>query len=637
MAQDLLIQALKQYWGFDRFRYPQKDIIESVIEGKDVLALLPTGGGKSLCYQLPSVLHDGLTVVVSPLIALMRDQVDSLNRKGIWAGALYTGMYGKEFKQTLENASDGTFKLLYVSPERLESDEFKDWARYADVKLLVVDEAHCVSQWGHMFRPSYLSIADWRNKFAKKAPLLALTGTATPKVEADILEQLQLKNPEIFKVSLVRKQLALVNLKAENKLAKTLRILTRIPGSAIVYTGTRKTAEEVHKKLNEQGIISVLFHAGIAPKNRNIAQNEWVRGLKRVIVATNAFGMGIDKPDVRVVIHWDPPMNPENWYQECGRAGRDGKRAYAVTLFNGADFKRLEQWLKSLQPEPKVIRQVYNALASFLSVAVGQQVEKGLKFDLTKFSTHFKIAPSLAYRVIQILEKEGLIAYEEATNRPSRIMFTGENLDIYQFQVKNLEADSFVRYLLRTHGGNLFTRYVKLRLEPIAAILKQPPADLDRILKKMTIEGIASYEPGHDWPMLSFNGFRYSADDLPLNEKRLLNYFKGEQERLWAVERLCQRTDVCRMQSLLEWFEEDLPDPCGICDVCLDKKKGIENKTSDLASKILELVETPRFIQEICNTIEGFKEPQIQMTLRDLLETGKVGYDNRGRIILSKN
>jgi len=459
-------EILKRYWGFDTFRPLQEDIISSVLQGNDTLALLPTGGGKSICFQVPALCSDGLCLVVTPLIALMTDQVENLKRHGVVAVEMHAGMHPREIEMAFEKCADGRAKFLYLSPERLETRKFREMLRGLHVTLIAIDEAHCISQWGYDFRPPYLRIAEVRNIFPD-VPVLALTATAVPRVVEDIQLKLEFRKRNVFSKSFVRKNLAYIVSREDDKVKKLLRICTGVQGSGIIYVRNRRLTKEISELLTHHGISAGYYHAGLDPATRLKNQHSWMNGSTRIVVATNAFGMGIDKPDVRLVVHLDLPDTLEAYYQEAGRVGRDGEKSYAVMLFNDHDIINSRHHLEMAWPDPETVRQVYQALGNHLQLPVGSGKDVSFDFDFEKFSSAYKLKPVTVFNSLKILERDGYISMNDAWDDPSRIIFTCTKDDLYRYQLENAEADKILRVILRSYTG-LFMDFTRISSNEIA-------------------------------------------------------------------------------------------------------------------------------------------------------------------------
>ncbi len=566
-----LKSILLKYWGHSVFRPLQEEIINSVLEGKDTLALLPTGGGKSICFQVPAMYKPGICIVITPLISLMKDQVEGLKKRGIKALAIYSGMHPNEIELALNNSVYGDVKFLYVSPERLESDTFKEHLRKMNVNLIAVDEAHCVSQWGYDFRPPYLTIAEIRN-LVRNVPLLALTATATPEVVVDIQDKLEFKTKNLFQHSFERKNLTYYVIKNEDKLGRTLRLIDKIKGSGIIYVRSRRKTAEIADFLSKNGVNSCYYHAGLDQNVRNQSQSAWMNGSKRVIVATNAFGMGIDKSNVRFVIHLDIPDTLEAYFQEAGRAGRDGEQAMALLLFNNADFLSLENNFETSYPEQSFIKNAYNALGNYFQLPVGGGRDMSSEFDLRTFCNQYNINHLSTYSALKFLEKDGYILLSEDINQPSKVFINISKEDLYRFQIENPSYDNFIKTLLRSYGG-IFTDFVKINEKELS---KRLNTDEDKIIKILNIlhkNNIVTFIPQNIKPFIIFTKERINSDDIFISKENYEIRKENALKRIEAIKFYVTSKSKCRSQLLLEYFGEKGSKRCGSCDVCLNRNK----------------------------------------------------------------
>ncbi|MFC2313073.1 MAG: ATP-dependent DNA helicase RecQ [Prevotella denticola] len=573
------LDILHQYWGYPDFRGIQKEIIESIGAGKDTLGLMPTGGGKSLTFQIPALAQDGVCIVITPLIALMKDQVDHLRHQGIPAAAVYSGMHRDAIVATLENCVLGGTRLLYISPERIGSDIFQVKLRHMKVSFITVDEAHCISQWGYDFRPSYLQIAAIR-RLVPEAPVLALTATATPEVVDDIQERLGFKVKNVFRMSFERKNLAYVVRQTEDKDAEMVHILQSVPQTAIIYCRSRKRTKDVAQKLTEYGISATWYHAGLEPAVKDQRQNDWQNDRIRVIVATNAFGMGIDKPDVRVVIHLDCPSSLEAYFQEAGRAGRDGRKAYAVLLYNGSDRRTLQKRVEDTFPPKEYVQTVYEHLAYFYQIGVGSGAGCTFEFPIDRFCTTFKHFPTRANAALTLLQRAGYIDYEQNPDTQARIRFLLNRDDLYRLDALSDKENEVVTALLRNYGG-LFSDYGYVDESYIAQ-----EAGLDRnqtytVLVNLSKKRIINFIPRKNTPIVRYRSDRIDGADIVLDrsvyEDRKAQFVK----RIHSVIDYAQNGRVCRSRQLLRYFGETKSVDCGQCDVCLsytDTEEGDERK-----------------------------------------------------------
>lgn len=589
-ANDAFRQTLREYWGYPDFRGIQRDIIESISQGKDTLGLMPTGGGKSITFQVPALVMPGVCVVITPLIALMKDQVDHLRQKGIQAAAIYSGMSRREIITTLENCIFGGIKLLYVSPERLFSDIFKVKFKHMDVSFVTVDEAHCISQWGYDFRPSYLSIAEIR-QLKPDTAILALTATATPKVIDDIQERLGFKQKNVFRMSFERSNLAYIVRETMDKYTELIHILNAVSGSAIVYVRSRKHASDMAQFLTSENISATFYHAGLEPAIKNQRQNSWQQNEVRVIVATNAFGMGIDKPDVRLVLHIDCPDSIEAYFQEAGRAGRDGKKAYAVLLWNKGDRKKLNKRVVENFPEKDYIKEVYEDLAYYYQIGVGSGAGYSFVFEIDKFSRTFKHFPVQTHSALQILERAGYIHYEMEPEARARVMFKLGRNDLYRLDESSKFEDAVITALLRTYGG-LFSNYVYIDEGLVAQEAGLTTQQVYVILKNLAQRNIIYFIPQRKTPYITYLQDRIDGEKVVLSkeiyEERKEQYVK----RINAMQAYASNNEVCRSRQLLIYFGEKRHKDCEQCDVCLNHEspEPSNEQTKNAREAILNLL-----------------------------------------------
>lgn len=633
-ANDRLLILLKEVFGWKEFRPVQKQVIDEVYQGEDTLAILPTGGGKSLCYQVPGLAKEGICIVISPLIALMKDQVDYLKARGVKAVALHAGMSAREIDTLLDNCIRGGVKFLYLSPERLKSELFVERFKQMNLNLIAVDEAHCISQWGYDFRPAYLEIATIR-AYHPKVNVLALTASATPEVEKDILEKLLLKKPATFHQSFARKNLSYSVRLVENKLEKGLEILKRISGSAIWYVRTRQATQQLAKQLQQMGFSAAAYHAGMTALDRSAKQEAWKANQVRIMVSTNAFGMGIDKPDVRVVLHSDLPENLESYYQEAGRAGRDGQKAFAVLLTNAQDFEQLLDRAALVYPPIEFLRRVYQCLANYFQLAIGAQSLRSHDFEISDFANTYQLPLLDSFYALKVLEEEGLIALNESFFAPSRAHFLVNPQRLYEVQIQHAKLDPVVKILLRTHGGNLFSEYFTIHEARLAKAAGMDEAVLIKSLLELAKMEVLDYEPRKDRPQLTFLTERYDAATLPLNFKRItlrreLTLHKATQMVAYA-----HQTRICRTQFIQAYFGEFSDESCGVCDLCVEEKKAslpleVETKFKE---QVLQTLATDEVFSEE-ELFEALNKPASLghlKCLRQLVEEGKVEVSASGK------
>ncbi|MEO5572599.1 MAG: ATP-dependent DNA helicase RecQ [Bacteroidia bacterium] len=564
-------QLLTKYWGFTTFRPLQEDIINSVLAGNDTLALLPTGGGKSVCFQIPSLAKNGICIVVSPLIALMKDQVESLKKKGIKAMSIVSGMSAREVDIALDNAIFGDYKFLYLSPERLSSEMVRMRIEKMNVNLFAIDEAHCISQWGYDFRPPYLRLSEIR-ELHPQVPVLALTATATPPVQKDIQQKLHFKKENIFIKSFERKNISYIVLYNEDKFQKTINILNKVNGTAIIYVRNRKKTKEIADLLLKNKISADFYHAGLTTSTRNEKQLAWINNKTRVIVATNAFGMGIDKPDVRTVIHLDLPDSPEAYYQEAGRGGRDEKSAYAVIFYSEADRIEMEKRVDLTFPSVEQIKNVYHAIANYLQVPTGTGQGVSYNFNVADFCNHYKLHALRVFNCIKILELEDYISLSDSAYLPSRLHFTVNNMELYKFQVQQPAYDYFIKTILRSYEG-VFDDFVKINEKEIST---RSGIEIEQVIKNLNYLkrlGLLNYEPQTDKSQLVFTQPRVGSDEVMISKEHLADRKKRFVERANSVLRYVESLHKCRSMMLLNYFGEKTEQRCGSCDYCRERNK----------------------------------------------------------------
>lgn len=584
-------EILKQYWGYDTFRDLQEDIIASIGQGKDTLGLMPTGGGKSITFQVPALAKEGICLVITPLIALMKDQVQNLKKRGIKATAIYSGMTRHEILITLENCIFGNYKFLYISPERLDTEIFRIKLRSMKINMITVDESHCISQWGYDFRPAYLRIADIR-QLLPGIPVLALTATATPPVVKDIQEKLLFAKENIFRMSFERKNLSYVVRKAENKTAELLHILNRIPGSAIVYVRNRRKTKEITEFLNKEGITAAYYHAGLNNDVKDHRQKLWYKGDYRVMVATNAFGMGIDKPDVRLVIHMDLPDSPEAYFQEAGRAGRNGDKSYAVMLYSNSDKTNLKKRITDTFPTKEYVKEVYEHLNYYYQMAMGDGLGCMCDFNLEDFCRKFRYFPVPADSALKILTQAGYIEYTDEQDNSSRILFIIHREELYKLQEMGKDADNLIQVLLRSYTG-LFTDYTYINEDSLSLHTGLTRQQVYDILVMLSQRRIIDYIPRKKTPFIIYTRERIDLKRLHIPaevyEKRKEKY----EERIQAMIEYVTSETACRSRMLLRYFGEKNRHDCGQCDVCKRKQKNdnrIEKLYPEIKKQILDIL-----------------------------------------------
>ena len=617
-------EILKQYWGYDEFRSLQEEIILSVLEGKDTLALMPTGGGKSITYQVPALVLEGICLVVTPLIALMKDQVEELQKRGIVAEAIYTGMGKEQIESTLNKAIAGKIKFLYVSPERLASEQFRARLKQMHLSMLAVDEAHCISQWGYDFRPSYLRIAEIRENF-RQIPVLALTATATPRVAEDIQQQLKFEIPHVLSKSFRRDNIAYVVRKANDKLGELLHILSSLKASAIVYVRKRAGAEELARFLKAKGIEADFYHAGLTSFQREQKQEAWKKGEVPVIVATNAFGMGIDKPDVRIVVHFDIPDSPEAYFQEAGRAGRDGKKAYAVLLYNEAALTALKKRVTQGFPDKNYIRQVYRLLGDFFGVEEGLGPGLAFEFDPEHFVKTYKLELTTTLSAIKVLQVAGYLECTTEVHARSRISFLVLRDQLYKIELGDLLLERLVEYILRNYPG-IFVQYAYIDEEILAGKLGVKRQQVYESLLLLARRRIIGYIPGNDRPYIVYHQPRVPAHYLHIGPEAYEDRKQAYAVKVGHMAGYIELTDSCRQLYLMAYFGQREKEVCGICDLCLEQKKRPGNTNRKTEEKILELLKQKDYeIRELIYESAGSRQ-QATACIRKLLDAGEIYY-----------
>jgi len=618
-------QILLKYWGHKSFRSLQEDIINAVLEGKDTLALLPTGGGKSICFQVPAMAKDGICIVVSPLIALMKDQVENLVKRNIKAVAIYSGMTKREIDITLDNCAYGDIKFLYISPERIETEIFKERYKKMNVNFIAVDESHCISQWGYDFRPSYLNIANLREQ-NPDVPLIALTATATPEVVIDIQKQLKFKSENAIQKSFERKNLAYAILKEEDKLNRLLKILNTVKGTSVVYVRSRKKTKEIALFLLKNGISADFYHAGLSNEERTTKQSNWINNITRVIVSTNAFGMGIDKSDVRSVIHIDLPDSLEAYFQEAGRAGRDEKKAFAILLFEEADRIDLEKRIVNSFPEIDVIKQVYQSLANYFQIPIGAALNESYSLNIVEFSQQYNLEVYTVFNCLKFLEKESYLILSESNFNASRIKFEVSKEELYEFQVKNNKFDLFIKTILRSYTG-LFENYGKIDEFEIAKRIKTTKDKVVKALLYLSHLEIISYLEQTNQPQLTYTTERLDVKDVKISAKHYHDRKEIAIKKMESVIYFATAKHKCRSEILLSYFGEKDIYRCGVCDVCLERNKlelsDIEfSAVSNQVKKIVQEEKLP--ITQVINKIEGIRDDKTIKVIQWLMENDKL-------------
>ncbi len=629
-------EILKQYWGYDSFRDLQEEIITSIGEGKDTLGLMPTGGGKSITFQVPALAQSGLCIVITPLIALMKDQVQNLRKRGIKALAIYSGMTRQEIVTALENCIFGDYKFLYISPERLDTEIFRIKLRSMKVSMITVDESHCISQWGYDFRPAYLKIAEIR-ELLPGVPVLALTATATPEVVKDIQSRLNFREENVFRMSFERKNLAYIVRKTDNKTGELLHILKRIDGSAIIYVRNRRRTKEITELLMQEGITADFYHAGLDNAVKDLRQKRWQNGEIRVMVATNAFGMGIDKPDVRIVLHIDLPVSPEAYFQEAGRAGRDGLKAYAVILYAKSDKMTLHKRVADTFPEKEYILQVYEHLQYYYQMAMGDGFQCIREFNLEEFCRKFKYFPVPVDSALKILTQAGYLEYTDEQDNASRILFTIRRDELYKLREMGTEAETLIQTILRSYTG-VFTDYAYISEDTLAIRTGLTRQQIYNILVTLTKRRIVDYIPHKKTPYIIYTRerleLRYLHIPASAYEERKARY----EARIKAMEEYVTSESVCRSRMLLRYFGEKNEHNCKQCDVCLNRHETDclpEDSFREMRKQILELLTRKSLPPAgIANAIEAERE-DISRVIQYLLEEGELKMQD-GMLHISK-
>ena len=629
-------EILKQYWGYDSFRDLQEEIITSIGEGKDTLGLMPTGGGKSITFQVPALAQEGICIVITPLIALMKDQVQNLRKREIKALAIYSGMTRQEILTALENCIFGNYKFLYISPERLDTEIFRTKLRSMKVSMITVDESHCISQWGYDFRPAYLKIAEIR-ELLPEVPVLALTATATPEVVTDIQARLKFREGNVFRMSFERKNLAYIVRKTNNKTKEIPYILQRISGSAIIYVRNRRRTKEITELLMNEGITADFYHAGLDNAVKDLRQKRWQSGEVRVMVATNAFGMGIDKPDVRIVLHLDLPDSPEAYFQEAGRAGRDGEKAYAVILYSKSDKTTLHKRVVDTFPDKEYILNVYEHLQYYYQMAMGDGFQCIREFNLEEFCRKFKYFPVPVDSALKILTQAGYLEYTDEQDNSSRILFTIRRDELYKLREMGKEAEALIQSILRSYTG-VFTDYAYISEESLAIRTGLTRQQIYNILVTLTKRRIVDYIPRKKTPYIIYTRERLELRFLHIPpsvyEERKARY----EARIKAMEEYVTTENICRSRMLLRYFGEKNEHNCGQCDVCLSKRATdnlSEKSYEEVKRQILNLLShSPLTPAETADQIKAEKE-DIGQVIRYLLDEGELKMQD-GMLHISK-
>ncbi len=629
-------EILEKYWGYRSFRPSQEEIINSVLNGKDALALLPTGGGKSICFQVPGLAMDGICIVVSPLIALMKDQVENLTKKGIKAVAITSAMHKREIDIALDNCVHGKVKFLYLSPERLETEIVKVRLQRMNVNLIAIDESHCISQWGYDFRPSYLKIELLR-EILPKVPFLALTATATKEVVIDIQEKLLFKKKNVIQQSFERKNIAYIMLNEEDKLVRLVKIVNKIKGTGIVYVRNRKKTQDIANYLRSNKISADFYHAGLDSKTRDIKQSEWINNKTRVIVCTNAFGMGIDKPDVRFVVHIDLPDSLEAYFQEAGRAGRDEQKAFAVLLYNNGDKIELNRNIDNSFPEMDEIRQTYQALANYYQIPSGSGLGITHSFDISAFCDNYKLQAITVFNSMKFIEREGYILLSDAFFQAARIKLEINRDDLYKFQISNPAFDVFIKLLLRSYAG-LFDNFEKINEFDLAKKLNCKQTEIVKKLNYLHQQKIITYAPQTELPQLTYTMPRVDTKDLTLSKENFSSLKKRAIERMDAVLNYTESAHKCRSQLLLAYFGETETNSCGQCDICLEEKRKIlhADEFDAISKQIKQLLSLQSLeLKVLVNSITDVHEDKIIHTIQWMVDNDQLMYNDQNLLCLS--
>ena len=631
-AQDHLLEVLNRHWGYKEFRPGQKAIIDAVVNRHDTLALMPTGGGKSLTYQVPTLATDGLCIVITPLIALMKDQVDRLRQMGIAATAIHSGMSYSQIDIALDNCVYGDMKFLYIAPERLATEAFRMRVQRMNVTLLAVDEAHCISQWGYDFRPSYLRIKEVR-KLLPDVPILALTASATQMVAEDIMRQLEFDKPNIIRSSFARANLSFAVRHTDDKNEQLLRVVNNVDGSGIIYMQSREGCEQLAEVLQQQGISASYYHAGLPHAERTMRQEEWTSGKVRIMVATNAFGMGIDKADVRFVVHYSMCDSLENYYQEAGRAGRDGKRSYAVLLAASDDNSKIAKHFEAEFPPLDDIKSIYEKICNFLQVPIGDGLYSSFIFNIHEFCIRERLFGGKVRAALKLLQQNGYMTLTEEFENPAKILFCISRDDLYKIRIDRQDLDHIIRTILRMYNG-VFTEFRSINEQDIAASSGYTVEKVKELLKRMWQMRIIRYIPSNSSPMIFFDEERlptkdiYISPDTYLHRKRLIN------ERFENMVIYASNQTECRSVVIQRYFGDLDAQPCGICDICLAKRKRTKNDAKTLCTTILKLLSQESLeAREICRQIKA--DPQLVAKAIDILKSeNKISATSDGKLTI---
>jgi ATP-dependent DNA helicase RecQ len=630
------LEALKYYWGHESFRSLQPEIIESVLNGNDTLALLPTGGGKSICFQVPALINPGICLVISPLIALMKDQVENLRSRNIPAAAIFSGMKKEEIETIMNNAVNGAYKFLYLSPERLQTEYTQEKIAVMKVNLLAIDEAHCISQWGYDFRPEYLKIAEIRSLFAN-VPVLALTATATSNVVTDIQEKMLFKKPNVFRKSFERKNLSYIVRNTEDKDNKMLEICNKLPGTGIIYAANRRQTQQISELLKKNNISSAFYHAGLSSKERNDIQEGWIKNKIRVIVCTNAFGMGIDKPDVRFVIHYQMASSLEAYYQEAGRAGRDGLRSFCVVLHEEHDEISANQLLQQKYTDKETQVLIYEQVCNYLGIGIGSGADESFRFDLKSFCTEYKWNAFIVNSALNQLEKNGLLKANNALFNPSKVHILVHRDELTGYMEKNPAHDPIIRNLVRSYGG-IFDFLTQVNEKDIAARTPgKSSSDIINCLSRLHELKYIFYDQQHDEAQIVLLSDRLPSSYIIINEAEQDQLKKTELEKLNKSMYYAHQDKLCRSRILLSYFDEIKEEPCGVCDICIsNRKKEMSNSQFKAIYDAIEyeLKKNPLSLPLLYKALPAIKKQELTEAVNYLLSQEILEYNNRNELVL---
>lgn len=617
----------------------QEEVVNTVLARQDTLVLMPTGGGKSICFQVPTLAMKGLCIVVTPLIALMKDQVEQLRKRGIPAAAIYSGMHYREIDTILDNCIYGNTKFLYLSPERLRTEIVIERVKQMMVCLLAVDEAHCISAWGYDFRPPYLQIAEFR-ELIPDTPIIALTASATPDVQADIQEKLALRAPQVFRQTFARPNLSYSAVLEENKEPRLLRILQNVPGCGIVYVRSRKQTQHIAQWLTRKGISADFYHAGLGTQQRADKQDAWIQDKIRVMVATNAFGMGIDKPDVRVVVHLDIPDSLEAYYQEAGRAGRDGQKAYAVMLYTKGDLDNLRYRTEQLYQPVEMLRRVYQALANYTAVPVGGGEFNSYDFDLSAFAHTFNLPSQETHYTLKQLQLEGFIQLSENYFHPSRLAMVLDNRQLYEFQVMNPRFDPFLKLILRMYGGEIFTDFITISESALARAFLINQSEVVALLEQLHQRNVIIYEKQKDKPQLTFLTPRFDAPTLPINVQELNRRKELALRKVQAAIIYTEHPTQCRTRLIQAYFGEKPGEACGICDTCINRRKKLDIVSSAMREQVrnyVALANGPGISpKQLAHHFAQTDTDMLTQTVKQMLAEEEIRYTKSGNLTLNQ-